>query len=1092
MSEEPRISPLLNAGVSYASPAPSRTSPMSPRASPMLSSRGSPLMHVLPSSELLLKTSVIVNHIQDGTHRMQLNDQDCPLDFSVKKGCDERNLARSVGVLNLSKATDGLMPILSGNDDRPLDLSVPRKRNSDAITPDGRKTPKMDGTAPLSPWGAHFPFRFTPSSSPTSSVEIPLWNGKVKSERIQSSTNNSSMSHHHQHHHHHHQSANKAPVSPEPTATKALEKMTELMRMGGQESEVYHRMLGGGGRQSAWQSHWLSKGAEQARDVLKCVWCKQSFKSLAEMTAHMKEARHCGVNVTGTNASTVSGSKGGGGNASGSTPIAVSAVPVGSSASSGTSSTSEELNMLIKETMPLPRKLVRGQDVWLGKGAEQTKQILKCMWCGQSFKSLADMTTHMQQTQHYTNIISQEQIISWKSPEDKTSAQSHVNAVLTCKVCDQAFSSLKELSNHMVKNSHYKEHILRSITESGGRRRQTREKRKKSLPVRKLLELERAQHDLHKGGSNHESGHHRKAHKDGATVTCEKCNEKIETGVFVEHVRQCVGNGKSSKNLLKSALTSSEKEAKEEIGARSQDEQSDGGGVGGGSRANSVDSNQPRASAMSSSGSGKSGRRSRASPDVESEAPSVLNAIERLIEKSFDTRTRKSVVTTLGGSSTNILKRLGVEDSSHYTKPLIDNSSPLPHTGTRDMLSPVRPSSKDTVTSVDGSISRNSPNQERPAGAQSTSPAPLNSPDIRDSSCIGGNCCSPAQSRKERDSPAVSSPRVQDHSPAQNSKNNTRATPSPMVTDLNEDAAESCKPKNSSPLIEARDAGRKSPASSISGSSVSEEHLPTGDEKGEGKSPKRIGSLCSPRDSPDSLVSRSPCTSECSFSHTNKERVYPCPEDLSVKSRDSDKASTPSPASPGAASSGGGARFFSGGLMSSTTSGDHPLKELQKLLDKTDAHMTKASTSTGSSASGSTVVTSAGSHHQVSPGAILAFSWACNDAVMTDSIMKCAYCDTPFISKGAYRHHLSKMHFVKDGAVPEGSSTKVSSHSKNSANSSNGNNNNNSNSNNPATNYNKSTSGSLKANNNNNFDESPTSKFLKYTELAKQLSSKYV
>ena len=49
----------------------------------------------------------------------------------------------------------------------------------------------------------------------------------------------------------------------------------------------------------------------------------------------------------------------------------------------------------------------------------------------------------------------------------------------------------------------------------------------------------------------------------------------------------------------------------------------------------------------------------------------------------------------------------------------------------------------------------------------------------------------------------------------------------------------------------------------------------------------------------------------------------------------------------------------------------------------------------------------------------MAFSWACNDAVVTDSIMKCAFCDTPFISKGAYRHHLSKVHFVKDGVIPD-------------------------------------------------------------------------
>ena len=43
------------------------------------------------------------------------------------------------------------------------------------------------------------------------------------------------------------------------------------------------------------------------------------------------------------------------------------------------------------------------------------------MWCGQSFKSLADMTQHMKVTQHYTNIISQEQIISWRNPEESSS-----------------------------------------------------------------------------------------------------------------------------------------------------------------------------------------------------------------------------------------------------------------------------------------------------------------------------------------------------------------------------------------------------------------------------------------------------------------------------------------------------------------------------------------------------------------------------------------------------------------------------------------------------------------------------------------------
>ena len=51
------------------------------------------------------------------------------------------------------------------------------------------------------------------------------------------------------------------------------------------------------------------------------------------------------------------------------------------------------------------------------------------------------------------------------------------------------------------------------------------------------------------------------------------------------------------------------------------------------------------------------------------------------------------------------------------------------------------------------------------------------------------------------------------------------------------------------------------------------------------------------------------------------------------------------------------------------------------------------------------------------PGAMLAFSWACNQAVSNDSVIKCPFCDTPFISKGAYRHHLSKMHFTKESTA---------------------------------------------------------------------------
>ena len=93
----------------------------------------------------------------------------------------------------------------------------------------------------------------------------------------------------------------------------------------------------------------------------------------------------------------------------------------------------------------------------------------------------------------------------------------------------------------------------------------------------------------------------------------------------------------------------------------------------------------------------------------------------------------------------------------------------------------------------------------------------------------------------------------------------------------------------------------------------------------------------------------------------------------------------------------------------------HPLAALQMLCDKTEKP-------TGATKNGSTPTSSSSGNYGgpgTDPGAILAFSWACNQAVVNDSLLKCPFCDTPFISKGAYRHHLSKMHFVKDGSTPD-------------------------------------------------------------------------
>lgn len=181
----------------------------------------------------------------------------------------------------------------------------------------------------------------------------------------------------------------------------------------------------------------------------------------------------------------------------------------------------------------------------------------------------------------------------------------------------------------------------------------------------------------------------------------------------------------------------------------------------------------------------------------------------------------------------------------------------------------------------------------------------------------------------------------------------------------------------------------------------------------------------------------------------------------------------------------------------------HPLAALQKLCETTDPPASNTRSASGSSASGAATATTAGSGSDM-----VAFSWACNEAVLSASagaaelIIKCSFCDTPFGSKGAYRHHLSKVHFVKEPAAAaagggedtppllkspaaaQSPKTLPLASPKRSASRS------------PATPAVQhlqaqaavtatATSTSLSP-----YDESPQSKFLKYTELAKQLSSK--
>ncbi|XP_026329998.1 protein tiptop-like isoform X2 [Hyposmocoma kahamanoa] len=919
---------------------------------------------------------------------------DAVLDFSTKRSDSPHDDEDVDDAVNLSK-----------NENGPLDLSVgTRKRgpeDSPSPVPSRKSSRSSDFKPSPSPWtnpvAPHLPYfaaAVAASLSPKNAVPSD-WNGKLKHG------------------------------GPTPSdATKALEKMSELSRLGGEElfRSVQSAALGAGlapnaaARHSAWQSHWLNKGADQTKDVLKCVWCKKSFNSLADLTVHMKEAKHCGVNVP---VPPVTGA-----------PIPPSLQPPSSSPStpshnsSSSSSSSKphqsDLNMLIKENMPIPRKLVRGQDVWLGKGAEQTRQILKCMWCAESFRSLAEMTSHMQRTQHYTNIISQEQIISWKTADETkgsnsstpgatnsapptTGTSSHVSAVLTCKVCDQAFSSLKELSNHMVKNSHYKEHIMRSITESGGRRRPTREKRKKSLPVRKLLELERAQHEFKNGeGNGVPMGKPIRDFGAGSRITCEKCGDKIETAVFVEHIRQCIGGpmSNSQRNFLKSALLSNNiipPEVPGHVTPTSRD----------GRKSINEELPSPGSAHRSPSSvndSSPSSKDPNASNDAKSSSPSVLNAIEQLIEKSFDTRSRHPVAGMPGGAShaplgSSILKRLGIDESVDYTKPLVDpqTMSMLRYHQQQGYGRRERSGSESSSMSERGGSRVESLTPDRKLDSYHMTPR--TTPDTRGSH-------TPASDDRHTEV------RIKKEAPEDDDRENgvdLSSQPVRVKTEVDEEdephRPNSTAEEDTKPAVPKRESEGPSPAASPrSPASDRSGHTPVADRK----PTSSLGALSSMFDN----------------------------------------------------LAGGGS---SGEPSSSRRAGSHPLAALQKLCDKTETNPSRAPAPAPSPAG---------------PPSILTFSWACNDAVVTDSIMKCALCDTPFISKGAYRHHLSKMHFVKDGALPDPVPMKAPP---------------------PAASPGTHKSGGSNAASpqdprspSQSFDESPHSKFLKYTELAKQLSSKYV
>ena len=105
--------------------------------------------------------------------------------------------------------------------------------------------------------------------------------------------------------------------------------------------------------------------------------------------------------------------------------------------------------------------------------------------------------------------------------------------MLTCKVCDKGFSSLKELSDHMVKANHYsgdaKPASGRNIpAPPSAAQVQAAKDRKKALPVKKLLELERARHEVLGGASGAKAAaNSARDIMESGKLYCERCEERI-------------------------------------------------------------------------------------------------------------------------------------------------------------------------------------------------------------------------------------------------------------------------------------------------------------------------------------------------------------------------------------------------------------------------------------------------------------------------------------------------------------------------------------------------------------------------------------
>ncbi|XP_052231990.1 teashirt homolog 2-like isoform X2 [Dreissena polymorpha] len=190
-------------------------------------------------------------------------------------------------------------------------------------------------------------------------------------------------------------------------------------------------------------------------------------------------------------------------------------------------------------------KLVRGQDMWLNQESEQTRRILRCIQCGESFKTLPLLTVHMMKTQHYTQIVSSEHARRPHKCSAYCEKDQEKECVFKCRVCEETFPDMEGLANHMILSGHHKKQSPKhghhySDAHFKKRKRYSFEEALYPYGNPSMATMCDFKKQTFGGKSSPEPGVGDLDDFDNK-ITCENCGGKIEMKAFVAHVRACLG-----------------------------------------------------------------------------------------------------------------------------------------------------------------------------------------------------------------------------------------------------------------------------------------------------------------------------------------------------------------------------------------------------------------------------------------------------------------------------------------------------------------------------------------------------------------------